>query len=576
MTTVYIEEIFDDDDGPPTHTEDGEVIEQMDPVTMPVHTLTQDMVAAHASGDGKAAAGDFTPADAEALRLKGNEAFGKKKFDDALQLYSEAITLDGSNGLLYGNRAATLMQLGRHQQAVSDAKQMVLLLPDLAKAHFRLGTALSASGQPADAARSLHNALEIDPTNDSIAESLKKELSKPSLKKGKQHSDLVNMCQYTLNNRNGGGNAAANALPRLPWKEVTMAKGAKLPAKRGGMALCAASGRLWLIAGADRTGEVHSDVWEYVPAAAAVDVSDGAGAGGAAQWVQHADCGEGFRERSGHAACVAPVEAGGDVILVYGGQDPRSSVLLDDLSMLRVPKSSSSTTGVKWDTNAPSPIGSVPEARNGHSFTYDESGKCAYVFGGANSDSHLDDVHRLMLPPGYVGGGGEPAKWEAPAVSGPKPHPREMHVTGIVKRNLIVHGGRGGDNLLSDVCVLALETMTWAASIPTQITRVGHAIASISGGKDDATRLLFFGGFTGENFANDTYELMPNGDGPFNIGATTCVKLLAESMPPRRFAHGMAAIENVMYVFGGSSASEDLNTLHEADASECLKARAAK
>ena len=46
MTTVYIEEIFDDDDGPPTHTEDGEVIEQMDPVTMPVHTLTQDMVAA--------------------------------------------------------------------------------------------------------------------------------------------------------------------------------------------------------------------------------------------------------------------------------------------------------------------------------------------------------------------------------------------------------------------------------------------------------------------------------------------------------------------------------------------------
>ena len=51
-----------------------------------------------------------------------------------------------------------------------------------------------------------------------------------------------------------------------------MAKGAKLPAKRGGMALCAASGRLWLIAGADRTGEVHSDGWEDVPAAAAVEM----------------------------------------------------------------------------------------------------------------------------------------------------------------------------------------------------------------------------------------------------------------------------------------------------------------
>jgi len=139
MTTVYIEEITSDDEGPPTHHE-GEEVEQLAPCTLPVHELTADMVAAHMASESSGAPAETRPAeDAEALRLRGNEAFGKKRFEEALELYSDAITLDGGNGLLYGNRAATLMQLGRNQQAVNDAKQMVLLLPDLAKSHFRLG-----------------------------------------------------------------------------------------------------------------------------------------------------------------------------------------------------------------------------------------------------------------------------------------------------------------------------------------------------------------------------------------------------------------------------------------------------
>ena len=45
MSTVYFTEITSDDDEPDA-THDGEEVEQLEPCTLPVHTLTADMVAA--------------------------------------------------------------------------------------------------------------------------------------------------------------------------------------------------------------------------------------------------------------------------------------------------------------------------------------------------------------------------------------------------------------------------------------------------------------------------------------------------------------------------------------------------
>jgi hypothetical protein len=50
-----------------------------------------------------------------ALKLKeeGNRLFVAKKYSEALVKYSEAIALDGSNAVLYANRAACAFNLNK-------------------------------------------------------------------------------------------------------------------------------------------------------------------------------------------------------------------------------------------------------------------------------------------------------------------------------------------------------------------------------------------------------------------------------------------------------------------------------
>ena len=133
---IYFEEIHSDDEGPEAY-HDGEAVEQLAPCELPVHTLTADMVAAHLSQEDEkkkdesaaaAAANSAAAADAETLRLQGNAAFGNKNFEEAVRLYTDALELSATNGLIYGNRSAALLQLGKAQQAAQDARAMVKLL----------------------------------------------------------------------------------------------------------------------------------------------------------------------------------------------------------------------------------------------------------------------------------------------------------------------------------------------------------------------------------------------------------------------------------------------------------------
>ena len=312
----------------------------------------------------------------------------------------------------------------------------------------------------------------LEPSSEAIADALRRELARPALKKNKQHAPLLAECQKALASPSGGPRQ------KLAWR--VCAAGATCPPKRGGATLNAADGRLWLIGGADRTGKVHGDVWEYSHAAA-----DGTGGGG---WRRHSPAGAvGLHARSGHAAVTLSRAAasahedasGGRVILVHGGQDPTSSALFDDVRLLRVPAAAAGGE-CAWDDAPLTPLGATPEARNGHSLSVDTAARALVLFGGANHEGHLSDVHRLCLGPRYgvkegstVQGGAAPdgeesggatddasaevvdvsgeaaadekaARWEAPTCSGPAPAAREMHVAAVLatKRLLLVHGGR--------------------------------------------------------------------------------------------------------------------------------------
>ena len=128
---------------------------------MPVETLTAAQVSA-----AKAASAGAEEA-AEQAKQRGNAAFGTGRFDEAVAAYSEAISLwpDGA-GLAWGNRSAAQLKLQKVEAAISDAEEMVRLLPELPKSHFRLGSALAVAGRHSEAAGSFAAMLWLDPSSE--------------------------------------------------------------------------------------------------------------------------------------------------------------------------------------------------------------------------------------------------------------------------------------------------------------------------------------------------------------------------------------------------------------------------
>ncbi|KAG9011137.1 Hsp90 cochaperone, partial [Tulasnella sp. 427] len=61
--------------------------------------------------------------DAAALKDQGNKAFAAKDYNKAIELFSQAIELDGSNHVLYSNRSAAKAGLKDWAGALQDAEE---------------------------------------------------------------------------------------------------------------------------------------------------------------------------------------------------------------------------------------------------------------------------------------------------------------------------------------------------------------------------------------------------------------------------------------------------------------------
>lgn len=83
---------------------------------------------------------------AEELKNLGNEAFSKSKFEDAVDLYTQAIQLDPDNHLLYTNRSAALIGLKKFERAIDDADFAMSLSPTFTKAYYRKAAAQEGLG----------------------------------------------------------------------------------------------------------------------------------------------------------------------------------------------------------------------------------------------------------------------------------------------------------------------------------------------------------------------------------------------------------------------------------------------
>ncbi|XP_061169617.1 protein SGT1 homolog [Saccostrea echinata] len=80
--------------------------------------------------------------DAKECFQKANEEFINENFEKALELYSTAIELDGTNPEYYNNRAQTKINIGKYDEALTDTNTACELDPTNMKAYVRKGIAL--------------------------------------------------------------------------------------------------------------------------------------------------------------------------------------------------------------------------------------------------------------------------------------------------------------------------------------------------------------------------------------------------------------------------------------------------
>lgn len=110
--------------------------------------------------------------EAEKLKNEGNNLMRTEKFEEALQMYSKAIELDGSNPVFYCNRAAAHSKMNAHHLAIEDCQRAIDMDPNYSKAYGRMGLANSSLEKHKEAVDNFKKALELEPDNDSYKSNL--------------------------------------------------------------------------------------------------------------------------------------------------------------------------------------------------------------------------------------------------------------------------------------------------------------------------------------------------------------------------------------------------------------------
>jgi STIP1 family protein 1 len=83
---------------------------------------------------------------AEQLKSAGNKCFKNGDFEEAENLYSQAIQKNSNGPLLFTNRANARLKLQKWEGAIDDCIRSIELLQDNMKAFFYLGTLQPSAG----------------------------------------------------------------------------------------------------------------------------------------------------------------------------------------------------------------------------------------------------------------------------------------------------------------------------------------------------------------------------------------------------------------------------------------------
>ena len=107
----------------------------------------------------------FSPRNAQALALKGFTLSAHNKISDAIQLFDQAIAIDGSLGNAWLGRGLCQIHKNRRQEGVNNLLTAAALEPQRSELRSYLGKAFSDVGDDKRAARELGLARRLDPND---------------------------------------------------------------------------------------------------------------------------------------------------------------------------------------------------------------------------------------------------------------------------------------------------------------------------------------------------------------------------------------------------------------------------
>ncbi|EAL62546.1 hypothetical protein DDB_G0289669 [Dictyostelium discoideum AX4] len=156
---------------------------------------------------------DFSTTEAKNLFRLANDSYYAKKYQEAIELYTEAIEIDQRNNILFSNRSMCFNKLKRYQEALEDAQKAIDIenrdshhsyLPRYAK-----GNSLYFLGRYQEALESYQDSLKNKPDSPVLLKKIKKTLLKlesSSINKNKNNKNNTTTTTTTLNDNNINNN----------------------------------------------------------------------------------------------------------------------------------------------------------------------------------------------------------------------------------------------------------------------------------------------------------------------------------------------------------------------------------
>lgn len=110
--------------------------------------------------------------DANVLKDEGNKFFTQGAYKEAIEKFTAAIELDGTNHIFFSNRSGSYLGSGDFASAQADARECIRINPKWSKGYSRLGAACMAAKDYAGAIAAFAGGIPHDPTNASLTEGI--------------------------------------------------------------------------------------------------------------------------------------------------------------------------------------------------------------------------------------------------------------------------------------------------------------------------------------------------------------------------------------------------------------------